>query len=468
MSKIIFAVPPIRMDEIWGELASEGSVLPPLGISILAAVTRSNGYDTKIMDFLAEGTGLDGALEKITRERPDYVGITATTDTLNAAVAFASKIKERDSGIITLIGGAHLSAMPVETMEKFSCFDYGFVGESEDTILGFLNAFGSKRDLSQIKGLVIRKDGKSIYTGAQQPITDMDRIPFPAWDLLPDIRKYYKPAMINYKREPTTSLVTSRGCAGQCIFCDASVFGRRVRAYSSDYVIKAIETLMKNYGIREVCFYDDTFVAFKKRLSEICNFIIDKKLDISWSCNARVNLVDPDMLKLMRRAGCWQIAYGIESGSQRVLDTLKKGIKIEQIRNAIKWTKEAGISTKGFFMIGSPGETREDIDMTRRLMMGIELDDVLVEYFTPYPGAEVYNKISDYGTFKPRFGKSSTFSMNFVPYGLTAEYLEEQFKGFYKSFYMRPRIILNYIARLGSIKKMWLLLLKFIKFSSKK
>lgn len=466
MSKIIFVVPPIHMDEIWGELSEEGSVLPPLGISILASVTRSGGYDTKIMDFIAERISLDGAMERILKEAPDYVGITATTDMLNSAVKLASEIKRCDKGIVTLIGGPHLSAVPIETMEKFKCFDYGFVGESEDALLEFLKASERKDDISSVKGLVLRDNGRSVYTGVRQPIADMDRIPFPAWDLLPDISKYYKPAMINYKREPVTSLVTSRGCAGQCIFCDASVFGRRVRAYSSGYVIKAMENLIKNYGIKEVCFYDDTFVAFRKRLSEICDVLIERKMDITWSCNARVNLVNPDMLKLMKKAGCWQVAYGIESGSQRVLDTLKKGIRIEQIKEAVKWTKEAGMSTKGFFMLGSPGETREDIEMTRRLMLGIELDDALVEYFTPYPGTEVYGKIKDYGTFRPQEESVNTFAISFVPHGLTAEYLKEQFKSFYRSFYLRPRIIWNYIVRLGSIKKIFSLLLKFIKFSS--
>ena len=170
----------------------------------------------------------------------------------------------------------------------------------------------------------------------------------------------------------------------------------------------------------------------------------------------------------MKRAGCWQIAYGIESGSQKVLDILKKGINIRQIRDAVRWTKEAGISTKGFLMIGNPGETAEDIEMTRRLMLDIELDDVLVEYFTPYPGAEIYNKVKDYGTIVEREDRESTFYSGFVPYGLSGEYLKKQFKSFYSQFYFRPRIILNYIVRLGNPAKIWALFLKFVSFVFRK
>lgn len=466
MSKISFVVPPIQMDEVWGQLSEEGSVLPPLGIAILASLTRGKGFETNVCDFMAERTPAAEALSRVLSYKPDYLGITATTDMLASAVRFASEIKKEDGGITILIGGPHISAVPVETMQMHRCFDYGFVGESESTLIDFLRVHAAGGDVSQVKGLVVRRGDGCAYTGQQQQIEDMDSIPLPAWDLLPDIKKYYRPAMINYKREPVTSLVTSRGCAGRCIFCDASVFGRKVRAYSAGYVINAIKTLMKDYGIKEVCFYDDTFVAFKKRLTEICNAIIDGKLDITWACNARVNLVDPDTLRLMKKAGCWQVAYGIESGSQRVLDALRKDIKIDQIKKAVKWTKEAGISTKGFFMIGSPSETKEDIEMTKRLMLEIDLDDALVEYFTPYPGTEVFAHIDEYGALNAAESGSGTFSITFVPKGLTVGYLKEQFSAFYRSFYLRPRIVLNYMKRFGSARKMLSLVCKFIKFSS--
>ena len=282
MSKIVFTVPPVDMEEIWGELSEEGSVLPPMGIAILASVTRGKGFDVKILDPIAEKLDIESTLKRIFDYNPKYVGITATTDMLSSAARLADRLKKIDPSYTILLGGPHISALPLDTMEKFASFDYGFVGESEDTLPEFLEAFEKKGDLSKVKGIVIRNSGKPVYTGPRQIIMDMDRIPMPAWDALPDIRSHYRPALINYKRQPVTSLVTSRGCAGMCIFCDASVFGRRVRAYSADYVMRSIDELMKGYGIKEVCFYDDTFVAFKKRLSEICNMMIERKLDLSW------------------------------------------------------------------------------------------------------------------------------------------------------------------------------------------
>jgi len=464
MPKIVFVVPPVNTEEIWGELAEEGSILPPLGISILASLTRNNGFDTKIIDFLAEKNDFNSAVNRVLDENPDYLGITSTTDMVCSSIKFTQAIKKRNKAIITLLGGPHISAVPIETMKEFDCFDFGFIGESEDTLIEFLKAHKSKRDISDIKGLVIRKSGEVVYTGVQQSVADMDRIPLPAWDLLPDITRYYKPAVINYKREPVTSFVTSRGCVGQCIFCDTSVFGHRPRAFSSGYVIRAIEHLNREYGIKEICFRDENFVAFRRRLVEVCQNIIDKKLDISWSCNSRINLADPDTLRLMKKAGCWQISYGIESGSQRVLDILKKGINIQQIKDTIKRTREAGIYTKGYFMIANPTETKEDIQMTRRLMLEIGLNDMVLEYFTPYPGIPIYKEMENYGKFNSDWKNFNTFSVNFMPYGLTQSYLKRQFKLFYRDFYFRQRIIFEYIIRLGSFMKICALLTKFIKF----
>lgn len=464
MSKIIFTVPPVQPRYIWGELSKGGSIFPPLGISILASITRNYGFKTKIMDFLAEGETIDNAVMRIIDERPKYIGITSTTESFYSAVQLARAIKKINNETIILLGGPHISSVPTETMERFGCFDIGFIGESEETIVDFLRTYEDNGTIAGVKGLVIRKDNRIIYTGIQPPIMDMDRIPFPAWDLLPDARRYYKPAITNYKRKPVASLVTSRGCVGKCIFCDSAVFGNKMRSYSSDYVIMMIEHLIREYKIKEICFYDDSFLAFRKRLLDICNYIIDKKIDITWSCESRVNLVVPELLKIMKRAGCWQISYGIESGSQKILDILKKEINIQQVRDAVRYTKRAGISTRGYFMIGNPGERKEDIFKTYRLMLDLDLDDILITYFTPYLGTPVYKNIRNYGTFNAKWRDLNTFSVSFVPEGLSENYLKRRFKSFYMGFYFRPRIIFNYIIRLGNLKSILSLSLKFIEF----
>jgi len=453
MVEIVLVYPPVS-ESIWGSLEKAGSILPPLGICSLAGSLRKQGISVKIIDSLALKLNIKETFDLIEKYSPKYVGITATSQVIKDAGRLAKYIKTQSKNIKIIIGGPHISALPKETLEIFPEFDIGVIGEGEISLIEIIQ----NNNLKDVEGLVIRENTEIKLTKPRMFIKNLDSLPFPAWDLLPNINKTYRPAITNYKKLPTTSLVTSRGCFGQCTFCSQGVFGRVCRFFSAEYLIKMIEYLKERYGIKDICFYDDNFLLNKRRVFEICRLMKQKKLNLVWSCDSRVDLVDAEILKVMKEAGCWEISYGFESGSQKILDNLKKNISIEQSKKAIKLTKEAGISVRGFFMIGCPGETEKTLKETYKFIKNNNIDEIFLSYFTLIPGSEVYKKsaIIDPHMFTPTY----------IPKGLKKEKLEEYYRKIYKSFYFNPKRIITYSKKLKDFKKLkdgFLAFLKMIK-----
>lgn len=445
---IVFVNPPISLKERHGKLSAAGSCLPPSGLCYLAAVTRDNGFDTRIVDCMALGLDYENALLEILRDTPKYVGITASTISIFSAAHLAEMIKSQDNTITIIIGGPHITAVPQETMIKFPQFDIGVIGEGELTIIDLLKTYDEGGNLEKINGIIFRENNQLKITNPRAFIKNLDSLPMPAWDLLPYLPKYYYPSAQSVKRLPSISLVTARGCPGKCIFCDRKVFGNYSRAHSANYVIKMIKHLYFNYGIKDILIADDTFVTFKDRLVEVCQTLIQENLDLSWSCLARVDYVNPKMLKLMKKAGCWQIDYGIESASQEILDFLKKGTNLPQIEQAVRWTKESRITSKGFFMIGCPLETEKTIVETIAFAKKLGLDDFQITFFTPFPGSEIYEIATQYGTFDNDWKKMNEYNIIFVPNCLTRKMIEKYHREAFKQFYLRPKIVLSYLKKM--------------------
>ena len=452
-ARIMFVNPPIvGVQHEWEQRL--GSKLPALGLCALAAYTRREGFDTALLDAYNLGLSPGSTMKKVLGFSPRYVGITATTATISLAAKFAEFIKERCPSIITVIGGSHVSAMPMETMQAFSAFDIGVVGEGERVIVDILGLPETLEGLSDIMGIVYRDGGNGLkITGRKPYLEDLNRLPFPAWDLLTDFPDLYRPSLTNYKKLPVASLVTSRGCPYGCTFCDRSVFGNRWRSFSAAYVVDLIKDLKTKYGIREISFYDDTFTVNKKRLHEICEQFIKNNLNLSWSCLGRVDLADVDTLKLMKKAGCWLISYGIESAAPEILSIYKKDINLSQIDKAVRMTKKAGILTRGFFIIGGPLETEKTILQMKDLMHAIPLDDLHISFFTPIPGSEMYENADKYGRFNKDWSSMDVYEINFVPDGLNEDLLLQYRSDLYRSFYLRPARLLRYLKLLLNPKR---------------
>ena len=450
MIKVFFATPPITKEERYGSLADAGSSLPSLGILFLAAITRQKGYPTALTDASALSmTGAD-LMHCIELEKPDVLGLSAATCSIFHAAEFAAQAKKRFPEITVMIGGPHVSAAPLETMKRFPVFDVACIGEGEETILDLLAALDARTSLANIPGIILRQNGELLSTGRRPFLKDLDQLPYPAWDLLKGFPEHYRPAAFKIRKSPAASIVTSRGCPNQCIFCDRSVFGASCHAFSANYVLGMIRHLVEHFGVREISFEDDTFITFKKRLVTICQGMIDLKMNISWTCLGRVNGVDKETLELMRRAGCWQISFGIESGCQEILATIHKNVTLEQIQKAVCLCREIGILSKGFFMVGHPGETSETLSRTLDFALKLPLDDISVTMLTPFPGTEIYERAAEFGEFDSDWSKMNLLNTVFIPHGLTREDLEQYQRKMRQQFYLRPQIILGYLRRLAA------------------
>jgi radical SAM superfamily enzyme YgiQ (UPF0313 family) len=444
---ILFATPPVSLAERYGSLAEAGSSAPALGILMLAAVARRAGYPCGVIDAAALNLDLSTLLARIEAARPRVLALSATTLAIVHAARLAELVRERLPETRIVVGGPHASAVPAETLRRYPAFDAAVVGEGEETLLELLPALTEGGSPAGVRGIAWR-DGEEVRLSDRRPyLKDLDSLPMPAWDLLEGFPGRYAPAAFKTRQLPAASLVTSRGCPNRCIFCDRSVFGASCHTYSADYVVAMIERLHRDFGVREFAFEDDTFVTFRPRLVAICEQLIARRLPISWSCLGRVNHVTAPTLALMRRAGCWQVSYGIESGSEAILATIRKETNLAQIREALRLSHAAGLLTKGFFIVGHPGETRETLARTIAFALELPLNDVSVTMLTPFPGTELYERAAEFGRLDPDWSRMSLLNTVFVPHGLTEEELVRAQAELIRRFYLRPRVVASYLGR---------------------
>ncbi|MCK5506650.1 MAG: B12-binding domain-containing radical SAM protein, partial [Thermodesulfovibrionia bacterium] len=317
--------PPLSMKKRYGSFALCGSKSFQFGLAYIASVAREAGFKVKILDMGVENIDNATFKEFLLTHRPRIVGFTAVTIAISDAARVAKIAKETLPDMLTVVGGPHLSCAPEATIRRYPEFDAGVIGEGEITLLEMLKHSAlHKGSFPGIDGL-IWKDGENIrMSQPRELIKDLGSLPIPAIDLLPEIKSHYIPPYFSVKRTPAVSFMTTRGCPGRCTFCTNAIHGRRIRQYPLDHVFELIYLLTKKYGIKECQIADDTFMVNKKRVKEFCERLIREKIDLTWSCLARIKGVTPEILALMKKAGCWQIKYGIESGDKGMLKMIKK------------------------------------------------------------------------------------------------------------------------------------------------
>ena len=319
-------------------------------------------------------------------------------------------------------------------------------GEGEKILVELLAALERGDDLARVRGLIYRDDaGRVRVTPASVTPNELDDLPFPAWDLLPDFPSAYPLAVYDYPQGPCATIAASRGCPFHCKFCDTSTFGARVRYYSPQKVFEMMRHLRGRYGVRHVLFVDDLFLASRLRTTELCNLIVESGLEMTWSCAARVDTVKPDLLTLMKRAGCWQISFGLETGSDEMLRKMDKCARVEKSEQAVNWTASAGIRVKGLFMLGYPGETSASIAMTRDFVRRIPMTIMNLTKFTPYPGSPVYREL--YGTSIRDDHWDKMNGMNFVwaPDGMSVDELDRHYMDVISAFYRQKSVRRQYV-----------------------
>ncbi len=435
---VVIILPHISLAERYNKaIARATGALPPLGILSIGTVLKKAGHNVKILDGFIQSH--DEIMEKIEKFSPAIIGISASTPMWKKVKSLSGILKERWPKVKIIVGGPHASIIKEEALGEIPYIDAVAWGEGEFSMLEYVESCADF-DLSKpIDGIAARrKDGSIIIGKDRRPIEDLDILPIPDRSLISI--KRYTGAIEQFKRLPVTNMITARGCPFRCRFCVPDLLGKGVRYRSTDKVIEEVEYLLKEFGIKDIAFWDDTFTVNKKRVIEICERIIEKKLIFAWSAQARADCVTPEMLDIMAKAGCWKLFFGVESLVQKNLDVLKKGESVDQVFEAVKWTKEAGMEVECSFIFGIPGETFEEGLET--IQLALKLDpDYAKFFFLALWNRKFLQEAKKYGTVLTEKEEKITGNvMMFVPFSMSKEELQKLYYMAYRKFYFRPKV----------------------------
>lgn len=413
--KIVLINPP----QIFGHNQVTAGIVPPLGLMYLAGMidqefdkhhnidivdaTGESPYHTyKFGKYMLRGLEFKTILERIT-EDTELIGIT---NLYSFAFPIVSKlcefIKRKNPKVKIVLGGAHVTSMPKDVLESENV-DFVILGEGESATIDLIKCLESKEDFSKIKGFGYKNEEKTIINSERKFIMDLDTIPFPRRDLIP-MKNYFKSAephgTTKYKR--WTTMLFSRGCPYQCTFCSTPFIWKRIwRARSAKNVVDEIEELVKNYGVKEIHFEDESMMVSKKRMHDFCDELLKRKLNIVWQASNGIRLdnLDEEVLRKMKESKCTSIILAPESGSPRVLrDIVKKDIKLSDCKKVVKICNKLKLKTTAYFILGLPGETKEDIKKSIKFsnqLAALGLDETIFGLFAPFPGCELFNKLLD-------------------------------------------------------------------------
>ena len=422
----------------------------PLALCCLAAYLKQHDFaDVRILDLDWRGAIAPFLEEELRRYRPDLVGITSYTANIGLAGEVAGQVKNFRSETATVIGGLHASALPGETLHEFQHFDYLAFGEGEMTLLELSRALESGTSPKGLAGLAWRENGGRVELGPPRPFIDnLDALPFPDRSLVPVTK--YRPDPGNYFQLPSTGILFSRGCPFSCAYCSKAVFQQRLRYRGVENFIEEIEECCHKFGIRDFRLEDDGPTANPRKIGELCERLLVRERPITWNCFSRVDKVDPPLLRLMRRAGCYHVTYGVESANEQTLKRIHKEIDLDRARQAVQWTRREGIECKVNFIFGFPWETLADFNNTVRYACALNPDLVSFNIFKPLPGSLLYNSMIKEGAIHHRswedyFVTSDTL---FFDASFTEQDLRQLIQWAFLRFYFRPVYIARRFLRL--------------------
>ena len=420
--RVLLARPPRR------DLRDAGLSVPPLGLAYIASALREAGHEVDLLDAYALGWSWQAFEESLISRRPDVLGLSAMTPVADVAARAASLARPHVGRIV--LGGPHPTAVKHAVFEEMPELDAAVSGEGEEIAPALLDWWASGSEGPAPAGVIVR--GQAFR--AHSPLRDISEIPRPARDLLPNHTYRYLFAT----RPGFGTMITSRGCPFRCTFCDKSVSGSRWRARPPEDVVDELAELRHRHGVRFVNFYDDNFTLRRSRVVGICEEILRLGLDVEWKCEGRVDGVDLELLTLMRRAGCRTVAYGVESGNAETLALLRKDVKVEQAAAAFAATREAGLRSLAYVILGAPGESRQDVERTIRFCHDIGADYVQFSTLTAFPGTPLFASHGGRGPAdvrNPVDGDAERHTITDLP---PAE-LQALLRTAWTGFYLRPR-----------------------------
>jgi radical SAM superfamily enzyme YgiQ (UPF0313 family) len=406
--------------------------LIPLGPAYIAASLEEAGFDVKIADltFINKKFDVDLLKKAILKQKPDAVGLSALTWTISRTYELAEALKKEDRDLPIVVGGAHVSALPQRTLEECPAIDAVIIGEGEYSFRDFLKILSTKgicKDMANLKGLMFRHNDRVLGDPSPMYIEDLDALPFPARHLF-NLEAYVKISnQFNAKRVPVASIITSRGCPHRCVFCTRSNSGYRYRSRSPGNIVGELEEL-KGLGFNEVQIPDDNFTQDRQRVIEICRLIKERDVDMSFDLpnGVRADRIDEELLSTMYDVGFYSMHLGVESGDDEVLRTIRKGITVEQVKNAVHIAKKIGYKIVLFIIIGLPGSSVKSEEKTLELVKEMDVPFTF-SVCTPYPGSPLWESLKDQlqEISWERFDETNYSDPIYLPKGMTKNQLQE-------------------------------------------
>jgi len=429
-------------------------VHPPLGLGYLASYLEREGFSVSIFDGTLKNATEEDFLGAISRFNPELVGISVLTRGHNRAKRMIKTIKEQFKSLPVVIGGTQVTTAPEIVLRDLGA-DFAVIGEGEITLLELVKTLEEgKESFEKIKGLAYTDERGGIQvTPPRELIADIDTIPFPAWHLMPPGEHRIAPVLEPAHAFPVAPILTSRGCPYNCSFCASNVTWRRkMRFRSVENVLEEIKLLKGKYGVKEIHFCDDNFTINVKRAEEMCEAIIQEEIKIFWQCpnGVRIDKLTVPLLEKMKRAGCYALGLGVESGNQEILKKVNKQLDLKVVKKTLLNLKKVGISSYGFFILGLPGDTGKTVEETIRFALKNPFDRAWFNIFTPYPGSPAFaDWLGNRDFAEIDWDKHDCSTAVVASEDLSLEAIEKLQRQALRKFYLRPRILCSLILNLN-------------------
>ncbi|MCK6505984.1 B12-binding domain-containing radical SAM protein [Myxococcota bacterium] len=426
--------------------AEKLGIFPSLALAGLAAWVRQHGFPVGLIDLHVENLMPADAADRVRDFRPDIVALTSKTLGWPAVIEIAQMVRQAAPRARVVVGGPHMSIYPKESM-SWDCFDLAVVGDGEETFLDLCERLESGSDWDDVPGTVVRRsDGEVVQNPARPLPKDIDRYPMPAWDLLP-VSDYHCLTLL----KPFATMVTTRGCPWHCGYC-SQVYSEKLRFRDVGLVVDEMEFLERKYGVREIVFFDETFTIGKRRMLKFSEEVQRRGLKVKFNIRARVDTVDRDVVRALKKAGLRSIHMGVEAGTDRVLKIMNKQITREQTEQAFRICREEGVDTRGYFMVGYYDATPDDVEDMISFASGLGLDWASFSVATALPATDLYRIAQERGYVEGDFWKRYTIDGGgFIPQLETETFTAEQLRAYrtkaYMKFYLRPDLIRRKLSK---------------------
>ena len=426
--------------------AEKLGIFPSLALAGLAAWIRQHEYPVGLIDLHVENLFPKDAAGRVREFAPDIVALTSKTLGWPAVIEIAQMVRATCPNALVVVGGPHMSIYAKESL-TWDCFDVAVVGDGEETMLEICDRVESGSEIDDCLGTVVRTKGGEIIQNPPRPLPkDINRYPMTAWDLIP-VKDYHCLTLL----KPFATMVTTRGCPWHCGYC-SQVYSEKLRFRSVELVVEEMEFLEKNYGVKEIVFFDETFTIGKKRMRKFAELVQQRGLSVKFNIRARVDTVDREVVRDLKKAGLRSIHMGVEAGTNRVLKIMNKQITREQTEQAFRICREEGVDTRGYFMVGYYDSTPADVEDMIKFASGIGLDWASFSVATALPATDLYRIAQERGYVDGDFWKQYTIDGGGnIPQLETETFTAEQLRAYrtkaYMSFYLRPELIRRKLSK---------------------